>query len=303
MSGSRSFAAGATPAAVAAKADKYATQSKTASFTAAAGVVYLIDSTSGAVTVTLPAANSAGQTLAVKWVGGSNTVTVQRAGSDTIGAATTSAAMGLLNEVWEFVSSGSGQWNLVGGNKTLASLDGRYPLLYDWTPPDHNLKAWTYDPILAPGGNVGGTAGTLNGGKLRLTTTQTITNIVMHVATAGSALTTGQCFAALYTGAGVLLDKTADQAAAWASTGLKTMALAGGAVSRAAGDYIVVWWANGTTPPAMARVPALASALANAGLTTPNLRNFIADTGITTTPPSSLGTQSVNGNCWWIGLS
>lgn len=174
---------------------------------------------------------------------------------------------------------------------------------YDFVPADHNLKAWTFDPILAPGGNTGGAAGTINGARLRLATTQPITNIWMHVATAGATLTAGQCFAALYTGTGAYLDKTADQATAWASTGPKTMALAGGTVSRPAGDYIVTWWANGTTPPAMARVPALASALANAGLTSPNLRNFIADTGITTTPPANLGTQSVNGNCWWIGLS
>lgn len=114
--------------AVATKTDSYTTQSKTATFTAAPGFVYLIDSTSGAVVVTLPAANVAGQTFAVKWSAGSNTVTLQRAGSDTIGPSATSAVMGLANEVWEFVSSGSGQWNLVGGNKTLTSLDGRYPL-------------------------------------------------------------------------------------------------------------------------------------------------------------------------------
>lgn len=115
-------------AADALKADTYTTQSKTASFTAVPGFIYLIDSTSGAVVVTLPAASTAGQTFATKWSAGSNTVTLQRAGSDTIGPSTTSAVMGLTNEVWEFVSSGSGQWNLVGGNKPLTALDGRYPL-------------------------------------------------------------------------------------------------------------------------------------------------------------------------------
>jgi len=115
-------------AAAASKVDAYTTQSKTADFTAAAGSLYLVDSTTGAVVATLPAANVAGQTVAVKWSAGSNTVTLQRSGSDTIGPSATSAVFGLASEVWEFVSSGAGQWNLVGGNKTLSSLDGRYPL-------------------------------------------------------------------------------------------------------------------------------------------------------------------------------
>lgn len=126
MNSARSFAGGGSSGPDASKADRYTTQSKTASFTAAPGFVYLVDSTSGAVTITLPAASTAGQTFAVKWVAGTNPAVLNRAGSDTIGASATTATMGLLNEIWEFLSSGAGQWNLIGGNKTLSSLDARY---------------------------------------------------------------------------------------------------------------------------------------------------------------------------------
>jgi hypothetical protein len=111
------------------KVPLYTTQAKTASFTAAAGFVYLVDTTSGAVTATLPAANVAGQQIVVKFNAGANPVTVVPTGTDTIGAAATTASITLAAEVWEFVSSGAGQWNLVAGNKSLASLDLRYAAL------------------------------------------------------------------------------------------------------------------------------------------------------------------------------
>lgn len=108
------------------KADRYTTVSRTANFVPAAWTLNLIDTTSGTVTATFPSANVAGQQIAVKWVGGSNTASIARSGSDTFGAAATTANLALINEIWEFTSSGTGQWNLTGGNKTLSSLDGRY---------------------------------------------------------------------------------------------------------------------------------------------------------------------------------
>lgn len=111
---------------LATRSQMYTTQTKTADFTAAPWFLYLVDTTSGAVTATLPAANVAGQRLAVKWAAGANPANLTVTGGDTIGSAATTATLGLAGEVWEFVSSGAGQWNLVAGNKTQASLDGRY---------------------------------------------------------------------------------------------------------------------------------------------------------------------------------
>lgn len=102
------------------------TLTRTASFTAVGQKFYLVDSSGGAVVVTLPPANVAGQRVAFKWWAGTASVTINRAGSDTIGAAATTAVMGLPMEIWEFMSSGTGQWNLLGGNKTLTSLDSRF---------------------------------------------------------------------------------------------------------------------------------------------------------------------------------
>lgn len=63
---------------------------KTANYTATtADHVIRVDATSGSVTITLPAASNAGALLRIKRIDGSaNTVTVQRAGSDTIDGAT-----------------------------------------------------------------------------------------------------------------------------------------------------------------------------------------------------------------------
>lgn len=288
------------------KVDKYTTQSKAANFTAAPGFVYLIDSTSGAVIVTLPAANVAGQTFAVKWSAGANTVTLQRAGSDTIGPSATSAAMGLANEVWEFVSSGSGQWNLVGGNKTLSSLDARYPQRSLWQSSDHGLLTWTCDPENVNSQTVLSTAGRFEFARLHLPAAQSVTNVLLYVGTAGSGLTAGQCFAALYTAAGVLVAQTADQASAWASTGTKTAALAGGPYQLPAGDYNVGAWFNGTTGPALGR--SVGGGIGNAGflnvgLATPNLRCGTSNTGLTTTAPGTMAPQTASTNPWWFALS
>lgn len=104
----------------------YATASHTTNFTATVATLHLVDTTGGAVTATLPAASTAGQQVAIKLNAGATAVTVVPSGTDTIGAAATTASITLLAEVWEFVSSGTGQWNLVAGNKSLASTDGRY---------------------------------------------------------------------------------------------------------------------------------------------------------------------------------
>lgn len=312
---SRAFAGGATTASVAAavtaaaaaKADKYSTQSKTVDFTVTPGVVYLIDSTAGPVVVTLPAANVAGQTFAVKWMAGANAVTLQRAGSDTIGASATTAAMGLVNEIWEFLSSGTGQWNLIGGNKTLAALDGRYPLRYSWTPIDHNLLAWTCDPALVNSQSVLAQAGRFEFARLHLPIASLVTNILLYVGTAGGSLTAGQCFVSLHAASGALIAQSADQAAAWASTGLKTAALNGGARQVAAGDVYVGAWFNGTTGPALGRAVGGGignSAFLNAGLSSPNFRFGTANTSLTTTAPATMATpQSSSTNPWWFALS
>lgn len=171
----------------------------------------------------------------------------------------------------------------------------------DFGPADHGWKAWNYDILYAVAGSTGPTAGRIEVVKIRLPAPAPITNVLLYANTGGSGLTAGQCFAALHTAAGAKIAQTADQATAWATAGLKTMALSGGPYSRAAGDYYVVFWFNGTTSPAWIRINAGVGI--NANLSASNFRWATADTGITTTGPSSLGTQSAQGNPWWVGLS
>jgi hypothetical protein len=173
---------------------------------------------------------------------------------------------------------------------------------YAFTPPDHGLKAWTFEPVGALGGAIP-VSGTLQLARVHLPVAATITNIVLNIITAGSTLTSGQCFAGLWTAAGAKVDVTADQAASWVSTGNKTMALAAGPYSAAAGDYYIGWWSNGTTNPAFARQGT--TVLVNVGLAAPNYRFCTADTGLTNaaSAPANLAAQAQALFSFWAALS
>jgi hypothetical protein len=159
-------------------------------------------------------------------------------------------------------------------------------------PVDHGLIAWSVDPALVTSAGAP-TSGQLRGVMVHIPYATTITNIHMVVATQGSGLTAGQSFAALYSPANALLAVTADQAAAWATTAEKIMALAS-PQAVAAGLYKVCFWSTGTTPPSFTRAATGGAAAAtslglNAGS---NFRAFTADGGLTTTAPSTIGTQT-----------
>lgn len=293
--------ASATAFSDATKVDKYVSSGKTANFTAAAGNVYLVDTTSGVVTATLPSANVAGQSLVIKRVAGTNVVTVNRAGSDTIGSAATTADLTLDNESWELVSSGTGQWNLTAGNKSLGSLDSRFAA--SQVPADRGYLAWT-QPLWAISATTAlPAAGTVNLRRIRRVPAGPVTSILVYLGAAGSGLTSGQCFAALYTAAGALIGQTADQATPWASGGLKTMALTGGPFTVAAGDLYIAAWFNGTTGPSLVRSGFANATLTNIGLASPNLEAATANASVTTTAPSSLGAQTVTTLEWWAALA
>lgn len=85
---------------------------KTSNYTAAAGELVRCNTTAASLTVTLPAANSAGQQVAVKLLAtsGAFLVTVTRAGSDTINNGVTSVVLTLADEAVVFTSNGSGVW-------------------------------------------------------------------------------------------------------------------------------------------------------------------------------------------------
>ena len=173
---------------------------------------------------------------------------------------------------------------------------------YGWTAANRGFLAENYPVRLATGASVVATAGRVEITKIGLPVGASVTNIILAVTVAGNTLTAGQCFASLYTGAGVLIGTSADQAASWVSTGLKTIALASGPFACVAGNYYIAYWFNGTTGPTLARASGNGSVFHNAGFSSPNFLWATADTSITTTPPATLGAQTGSIVPTWAAL-
>jgi hypothetical protein len=178
-----------------------------------------------------------------------------------------------------------------------------------WLPGDHGLITWTGDPEYATANTVVATAGTVYHCKVHCPVLFTATNVIIYVVTAGTVLTSGQCFAGLYNSAGTLIASTADissGATSFATSGSYTFALSGGPyVNLAAGDYTVAFFFNGTGGPSLARFGNVAAGLVNVALSAGNYRHFIdsTNTGRTTTLPATIGTQVSNGVAWFAAIS
>lgn len=172
-------------------------------------------------------------------------------------------------------------------------------------PLDHGLIGWTFDPIDQQAGTVVPTAGLAHVVRIRALGS-VVTNIHFHLTGGGSALTAGQCFAALYNDAGALLGAgavTADQSTAWATSGAKTMPLSTPQAVTAGAWYKVLWWFNGTTGPSLSRNTNAGSTMLNIGLTASTARYATADSGLTSAAPSNIGATSGGSTAWWVGLS
>jgi len=102
---------------------------KTSAYTANPNELVRVDTTSGSVTVTLPAQPAAGTIVAVKMVtlGGSNTVTVSSVAGDVYNKSggSTSATLSLLSQgiVLEYQS---GIWMVLADDIPLSQIDSRY---------------------------------------------------------------------------------------------------------------------------------------------------------------------------------
>jgi hypothetical protein len=171
-----------------------------------------------------------------------------------------------------------------------------------FSPEDHGFLGWTFDPMFAQSSTVG-TAGTLYINKVKLPGPAQITNLHLFVGTAGATLTASQCYALLYSPAGVLLGQTAAQNTAWTTTGLKTMALT--ASARVQNNFCYVgFYSNGTTQPAFLRGAAVNTAASNMNLATPSMRFASVNTGLTTTIPNPFQTtQTATINAYWAAVS
>jgi hypothetical protein len=172
-----------------------------------------------------------------------------------------------------------------------------------YTPADRGYLAESYPGYLPGTQGALPTAGRHEMVRLKLPQAALCTNIVMHVATAGSALTAGQCFCALYTAAGTLIAQSVDQATNWGGTGNKNAQLNGGPYYLPVGEYYATFWFNGTTGPTIPRSMNANSALVNGSAAAPNLFYAQNTAGLTTAAPSTLGAQTALGVPWWVALN
>ena len=84
------------------------------------------------------------------------------------------------------------------------------------------MKAQSFDPELASSGtSFPLTSGVIFLSKIPVGSPFLASNISFNIQTAGATLTAGQSLAGLYDSAGNRLAQTADQSAAWISTGIK----------------------------------------------------------------------------------
>ena len=189
------------------------------------------------------------------------------------------------------------------GNSAQASAaNHQHPRTY-WNPSDQGLVTWTMDVMTAAANSILPAQGTLYVVRVHVPVAASVRNILAAVTNAGSGLRSGQCFAGVWNASGgARAGVTADQSTGWSTTGVKTMALTG-AVNLTAGDYYIGLYANGTTLPNFARGNnQIGGSFANAGMTA-NFRVATANTGLTTTPPATLGTLAASGTSWWLALS
>lgn len=172
----------------------------------------------------------------------------------------------------------------------------------DYAPNDHGFISWSYDPSFAGTVLIVQTAGRLNVVRLKLAQPALVTSIRMLMSTAGATLTAGQNFAMLFDESGNRVGVTADLSAQWAgATGELDMPLT--APVQVNGPFCHVgWYANGSTLPTFRLANFSTVANGNAGLATASSRYGQGQTGLTSTPPATIGAINGANFPWWVGL-
>jgi len=179
---------------------------------------------------------------------------------------------------------------------TLARID----VLEQRAAPPNTLAGVSLDALQATsntGSGVTFSAGTLHLVRVPVPVAATVSTVYLGVVTAGSGLAVGACWAGLYSAAGVRLAQTADQAAAWSTSGLKAMPLTAPA-DLAAGVYYVGVLVGGTTLPQLARSAIAVAGTLTAGVPTGAHRQMTGPAGQTTLPANV--TMSAASAASWV---
>lgn len=179
------------------------------------------------------------------------------------------------------------------------------------TPPGpeiENLLAWSFDQTLAAASGNVLTTGLVGLSRIMVPQTLLVTNILCRLEAVGTSLTSNESFAGIYDSSFNRLGQTADQSVAWAaSTGTKTMAISGGAITIPGGPGVYIYGAllNVSTGTAVSFQKAPSND-PNGGQATPgsNLRACRTTSAVTALPnPIATPSALVSTFHYWIGLS
>lgn len=199
-----------------------------------------------------------------------------------------------LGVLWYCTSSGTpGTWTTKMEAAVVAS--------------DHNLAGWTFDPVAIQGSLAQITAGLSYVARIKCFSSS-ITNIHMHLTAGGGSLTSGQCFASVHNDAGTQLGISGSLhstgAGGWGDGGYKTIPMIGAPIPVTPGSWIKLrWWWNGSTGPVISRGINSSGVITGAGLVNPNFRFATADSGLTTTGPTTIGTMTASPTAYWCAVS
>lgn len=197
------------------------------------------------------------------------------------------------------IPDGTENWGFLV-NQNMNDLQGQVSALGDgsWTPQDQGFASWSYDPFTNSATTALST-GVVYMTRIKVPKDVAVTQIHYGVFASGSGLTAGQNFVGIYNSAGTLLVTSADQTAAWGTTGAKATTIPTTILT--AGTYDIAILTNATTTGiTIVRGTAVgaASPILNANLATANLRSSTSGTGQTSLPPSitmSARTPSITG--------
>lgn len=192
-----------------------------------------------------------------------------------------------------------------GSNGKAADSGHVHPETAGWIPADAGFLAWNFDPILGTTGSAPAN-NTITLLRINVREAMTVTNVLVWITATGSGLTTNQNFVGLYNSSGTLVGTSADQTAAWGSTGLKTAALVSGPFALSAGFCWVAILPNesaGTVPSFLRAASGTSNSEMSIGLTVSTARFATNTTG--TSLPSSItpASNTFTSQPFWAALS
>lgn len=192
-------------------------------------------------------------------------------------------------------------------NNRLRGTLGRYfakPFNADNYPAAVNtLLGWAFDPTAAIVAQAATAAGVIAASKVTLPAGGSITKIVGHLTTAGTLLTSGQCFLGVYDSTGALIGTTVDLSTDWLTAGAKSYALVTPTADLKPGEsvFIAILW-NGTgTAPAFRGING--SGQGNIGITATTDMRFTTSGTAQTALPSTLATRAAAAVAAWFGVA